>query len=123
MGGATNSTFLALIPKERNDATFSRFRPISLCNVSYKIISKIIATRMQRILPKLISPSQGGLWQKDKFGITLFWYKRRFISMIRGDRGMEIKIDMVNAFDQVRHSFLLEVLDKIWVPSLLHSLD
>ena len=36
VGGCTNSTFLALIPKEVNPTTFNRFKPISLCNASYK---------------------------------------------------------------------------------------
>ena len=39
IGGATNSTFLALIPEEKNPTTIKRYRPISLCN-SYKILSK-----------------------------------------------------------------------------------
>ena len=43
VGGCTNSTFLALIPKEVNPSTFDRFRPISLCNASYKIFSKLLA--------------------------------------------------------------------------------
>eukprot|EP00253_Pinus_taeda_P009759 PITA_09759 len=43
MGGFTNSTYLALIPKENRPSSFSRFCPISLCNSSYKIISKILA--------------------------------------------------------------------------------
>jgi hypothetical protein len=66
MGGSTNSTFLALIPKERKAVTFSRFRPISLCNVSYKIISNIIAIGIQKLFPKLISPSQGGFVARRK---------------------------------------------------------
>lgn len=37
MGGGINTSFLALIPKESNPSSFSIFRPISLCNVSYKI--------------------------------------------------------------------------------------
>jgi hypothetical protein len=65
IGGATNSTFLALIPKDSNPSNFSRFHPISLCNSSYKILTKIIATRLNPLLPKLISENQGG-FLKDK---------------------------------------------------------
>ena len=54
LGGSTNSSFLALIPKEKGANTFNRFRTISLCNTGYKIITKIIASRLKRILPKII---------------------------------------------------------------------
>jgi len=64
MGGATNLVFLALIPKENNVSFFERFMPISLCNVSYKIMSKVIANRLKKILSKLILPNQGGFVEK-----------------------------------------------------------
>jgi hypothetical protein len=60
MGGNTNSTFLALIPKEANLASFDRFRPISLYNASYKILLKLLANRLKPLLGQLISPTQGG---------------------------------------------------------------
>ena len=60
VGGCTNSTFLALIPKEANPSSFDRFRPISLCNASYKICSKLLANRIKPLFGKLISPFQGG---------------------------------------------------------------
>ena len=53
-GGATNSTFLALIPKEKNPLSIERFHPISLCNTSYKILAKILAARMKKIMAKII---------------------------------------------------------------------
>eukprot|EP00253_Pinus_taeda_P035614 PITA_35614 len=60
IGGGIKSTFLALIPKETNPETFARFRPISLCNASYKIIAKLLANRLNPLLKKLISSNQGG---------------------------------------------------------------
>ena len=41
-----NSTFIALIPKKDNPQNFAEFRPISLCNLLYKLISKVIAVRL-----------------------------------------------------------------------------
>ena len=61
--GCTNSTFLALIPKEVNPTTFEIFWPISLCNASYKILSKLLADRIKPLLGKLISPLQGGFFK------------------------------------------------------------
>jgi len=58
--GATNSSFMSLIPKEKYPSTFNSFRPISLCNVSYKIITKILANRIKDLLHGLISSNQGG---------------------------------------------------------------
>eukprot|EP00253_Pinus_taeda_P020055 PITA_20055 len=55
-----NSTFLALIPKEEDATTPKKFRPIALCNVIYKIISKVIANRLKPILPNLISEEKSG---------------------------------------------------------------
>lgn len=47
-GSSIKSSHLALFPKESNPQTFDRFRPISLCNVSYKIITKILANRLKK---------------------------------------------------------------------------
>lgn len=60
IGGNTKSSYLALIPKQAKPSTFNRFRPISLCNSSYKIIKKIIANRIKEVLPIIISENQGG---------------------------------------------------------------
>ena len=51
-----NSTFIALIPKKENPSTFSDFRLISLCNLVYKLISKVAAQRLKPFLDRHISP-------------------------------------------------------------------
>jgi hypothetical protein len=53
--GALNSTFLTLIPKEDTSSSFGDYRPIALCNLCYKLISKIIATRIKPILSRILS--------------------------------------------------------------------
>ncbi|PNY14024.1 hypothetical protein L195_g010693 [Trifolium pratense] len=53
-----NSTHICLIPKTSHPSTPSDFRPISLCNVTLKIITKTLANRIKTILPKIISPNQ-----------------------------------------------------------------
>ena len=53
-----NTTLLVLIPKEEHPTSLKMFMPISLCTVAYKTMIKIIATRLQSLLPNLIGPNQ-----------------------------------------------------------------
>eukprot|EP00253_Pinus_taeda_P003096 PITA_03096 len=102
MGGFTNSTFLALIPKENRPTSFSRFRPISLCNSSYKIFTKIIAMRLQPLLPSLISENQGGFLSNRQIhdSITLV-QEDIHSSTTRQEKGFVPKLDLANAFDRL----------------------
>ena len=58
-----NQTLIALIPKQLGPETVSQFRPISLCNTVYKIISRILVNRIRPLLPRLISPMQAAFLQ------------------------------------------------------------
>lgn len=54
-----NRTWIVLVPKTKNASSFNHFRPISLCNLAYKIVSKIIANRLRKVIGKIIAPNQG----------------------------------------------------------------
>ena len=111
MGGCTNSTFLALIPKEVNPSSFDRFRIISMCNASYKILAKLLANRFKLLLGKLISPLQGGFVKGRHLVDNVIQVQKSLHSSFqRKEKGMIIKLDMKNAFDQVKLPFLYQVL-------------
>ena len=51
-----NNTFITLVPKSLNPKEVSEYRPISLCNVTYKIAAKVLANRVKLIIDDLITP-------------------------------------------------------------------
>ena len=53
-----NFSHISLIPKKKNPELMSHFRPISLCNVIFKLVSKVLANRLKRILGRIISDFQ-----------------------------------------------------------------
>jgi hypothetical protein len=130
LGGATNSSFLALIPKEKNASTFDQFRPISLCNVSYKIMEKIIENGIKPFLSSLVLPNQGGFVENRQIWENIILVQEAIHSIYsRGEKGMVIKIDMENSFDRVKHSFLRDILKKFgfnqsfisWIGACINS--
>eukprot|EP00253_Pinus_taeda_P031705 PITA_31705 len=124
LGGFTNSTYLALIPKENRPSTFSRFRPISLCNSAYKIITKILSSRLKPHLPSLISENQGDFLPNRHITDSILLVQEAIHSSIsRKEKGFVLKLDLANAFDRVRHTFLFAVLHKMgFDPSFINMI-
>jgi hypothetical protein len=111
MGGNTNSTLLTLIPKEVNLVSFDRFIPITLCNASYKILSKLLENRLKLLLGQLISHTQGGFLKGRHILDNVILIQESIHSNHqRKEQGILINIDMANAFDWVKCSFLYKVL-------------
>ena len=60
-----NKTNITLVPKTKNPTKMIEFRPISLCNVVYKLISKVLANRFKIIIPQIISEIRVRFYLRD----------------------------------------------------------
>ena len=112
-----NHTFLALIPKIHSPRKVSDFKPISLSNVLYKIIAKVLANRLKPLLPHLISETQGVfLFERiitDNILIAhenLHYLKQKRTGKLRY---MALKLDMSKAYDRVEWVFLEKIMVKM----------
>jgi hypothetical protein len=112
-----NSTYIALIPKVRSPSKVTDYRPISLCNVLYKLISKVLANRLKKILPTIISPTQSafipGRLITDNI-LVAFEALHTMNGRLKGKEGfMALKIDMSKAYDRVEWDFLEAIMTKM----------
>ncbi|VFQ85187.1 unnamed protein product [Cuscuta campestris] len=105
-------TLITLIPKVDNASSWKNFRPISLSSFPSKIITKILATRLTSLLPKIISREQGAFQKGKEIKHHILLAKELINGIDEGKRGgnVIIKLDMSKAFDRVSWSYLEKVL-------------
>jgi hypothetical protein len=109
-----NHTYVTLIPKTKSPKKMTKYKPISLCNVIYKLISKVLANRLKKILPHIISKSQSafvpGRLITDNILITFETLHHMHNKRAGKVGSMALKLDMSKANDQVEWSFLKQVM-------------
>lgn len=112
-----NDTTIVLIPKVKKPELIKDLRPISLCNVCYKLVSKVLANRLKKILPDVISPAQSAfvpgrlIYDNILIAYEMTHYMRNKRS---GQVGYAaFKLDMSKAYDRVEWSFLHDMMLKL----------
>ena len=97
-----NSTNISIIPKTKEPKNFADFHPISLCNLTYKIITKAIYLHLQKNLPFIISPKQGGFVPSREI-MEGAMVAHKVLHSINSNQSSNfvIKLDMQKAYDRV----------------------
>lgn len=94
---------MVLIPKVQHIETVKHLHPISLCNVSFKLVTKVLVNRLKLILPTVISPNQGsfvfGRHISDNI-VVCQEIIHSFKTKQGKHGGMILKIDLEKAYDR-----------------------
>ncbi|XP_059663757.1 uncharacterized protein LOC132309469 [Cornus florida] len=96
-----NCTYISLVPKCSNPSFLNDYRPISCCNIIYKCIAKLLASKLQLTLPHIIDTTQTAFVQGRKItdSILLAHVLLRGYHKDIGPPRCAIKIDLMKAFD------------------------
>ncbi|WKA01542.1 hypothetical protein VitviT2T_019819 [Vitis vinifera] len=109
-----NNTFLVLIPKKSGVEDLGDFIPISLLGGLYKLLAKVLANRLKKVVGKVVSTSQNVFVRgRQILDASLIanevidsWQKRK-------EKGLICKLDIEKAYDSINWKFLLKVLQKM----------
>lgn len=114
-----------IIPKKKNFECPADFRHISLCNVTYKVVTKINANHLRPFLGRLISPLQGAFVLGRHITDNIIVVYELFYSMkkIRGrSRAFTLKFDMSKAYDRLVWPFISRSLKEFGFNEDIHYL-
>ncbi len=108
---AVNTSWLCLIPKKRVISTARDLRPISLVHILSKIMSKVLATRLQKCLHLLINPHQAA-FVKGRSILDNFLCAQFLVHHLHATKteAAVLKIDFERAFDHINWAFVKETL-------------
>jgi len=118
-----NNTFISLIPKVNTPTTPFDFRPISLCNVILKIITKTMANKIKFILPNITNDFQSAFVPSRLItnNALIVFETFNYIKKVRKNNNayVGIKLDIVKAYDSIEWIFIKNTLTVMGFPPKL----
>ena len=103
---------ITLIPKENEAKTLDQYRPITLCNVIYKMISKVITNRLKLLLPSLISQEQAGFMEGRQIMDNIIQAHEIIHTLkLQKKGGMLIQMDLAKAYDKISWHYMIKTLE------------
>lgn len=120
-----NKTYICLVLKIKNPEQITHYRPISLCNTIYKVITKIIVNKIRPYLDKIISPNQCSFisGRRAVDNAIIVQEAIHFFKKTKGSFGkMLLKIDLEKTFDRLEWSFIQQSLHILNFPTNLINL-
>ncbi|PKU63786.1 Putative ribonuclease H protein [Dendrobium catenatum] len=111
------ATAIALIPKCSHATNINDFRPISLCNVLYKIVAKILANRLKVVLPHIIHESQSGFISKRCSTDNIILAAEILRDFKGPEKYFGAKLDIKKAFDTVSREYIIARLSQKGFPT------
>ena len=109
-------SYLRLLPKEGKDPTeLKNWRPITLSNCDFKVITKYIATKMTEAVTDSLNPTQTAYIKGRQItdNLHIMQYMTEKIAQSPNDSGMLISLDAEKAFDSIEHWYIKAVLQKL----------
>ncbi|XP_056692196.1 uncharacterized protein [Spinacia oleracea] len=108
-----NYSYIALIPKIQGPSSITEFRPIGLCNTIYKLIAKIISSRLKQVLHRIVSPLQSSFIQGRGIEDNVILVKEMahvFHKAKKRNKIMALKLDISKAYDSLEWDFIRDTL-------------
>jgi len=113
-----NEGWMCPIYKKKEADNIANYRPITILNTDYKILTKAIATRLTEVAPSIIHPDQAGFIrgrsifdQIDQIATTIDYAK------LKGINGAVVALDQEKAYDKLLHPYLWKILEKFAFPN------
>jgi hypothetical protein len=109
-----NDSFIVLIPKILSPEGPNDFRPISLLNICLKLITKLLANRLQDKILEIVHTNQYGFVKSRNIQDCVGWaYEYIHQCKQAGSSSVILKLDFAKAFDTVEHEAILKVFESL----------